>query len=206
MTSESPDVRKEFGRRLRATRSSLGYTQEQMAYALGINFARYNKYEIGRSEAPYDVLCRIAEVANVDLDYLIAGQNGRRGRRREVPADQLVELLQSVPVPAVIYDKHRRLLAHNARWRDTFFPNSPKGLLRPGTPQDVLIRAWAHAHGLSPGEVEACVSARLNSKLYTNNPVELQIRSKRFHIAETVEPNKRLVLITDLTDSDQLAV
>lgn len=206
MTVDSSDVRKEFGRRLRATRSSLGYTQEQMAYALGINFARYNKYEIGRSEAPYDVLCRIAQVADVDLNYLIAGKTGRRNRQRETPADQLVELLQALPIAAVIYDKHRRLMAYNARYRDLFFPDYPKKLLRRGTPQDVLIRAWAHALELDPTAIEACVDARLDSKRYAKNPVELQIGPKRLHITEKVEASKRLVLIADLTDADQLAV
>lgn len=202
VSPDSLDVRKEFGRRLRATRFSLGYTQQQMAYALGINFARYNKYEIGRSEAPYDVLCKIVQVANVDLNYLITGQTGRRGRQRETPADQLVELLQVLPIAAVIYDKHRRLVAYNAIYRDLFFPDYPKKLLRRGTPQDVLIRAWAHAHEIDPAEIEACVDARLDSKRYAKSPVELQIGPKRLHIAEAVKANNRLVLITDLTASD----
>ncbi|MGI9491998.1 MAG: helix-turn-helix domain-containing protein [Geminicoccaceae bacterium] len=206
MPSDFSDARKEFGHRLRAARMSLGYTQQQMAYALGINFARYNKYEIGRSEAPYDVLCKIAQVADVDLNYLIAGQMGRRGRARETPADQLVELLQALPIAAVVYDKHRRLLAHNTKYRDLFFPINPRKLLRPGTPQDVLIRAWAHAHELDPIAIEACVDARFDSKRYAKNPVELQVGLKRLHIAETVEANKRLVLITDLSKSDRLAL
>ena len=49
---EPAQVRREFGRRLRAARLALGYTQEQMAYTLGIQPARYGKYEIGRSEGP----------------------------------------------------------------------------------------------------------------------------------------------------------
>lgn len=203
---DAQGIRKEFSRRLRAARTSLGYTQEQMAYALGINFARYNKYEIGRSEAPYDVLCRIAQVADVDLNYLIVGQVGRRGRRREAPDDQLAELLQAIPAPAILYDKDRRLIGYNNHWRDVFFPDHPKGLLRRGTPQEVLIRAWTHTLGLGPSEIQAYVKTRLNSRLYAKAAVEMQVGPRRLHIAETAETNKRLVLITDLTDPNRIVV
>ena len=198
---KATDVRKEVGHRLRATRSSLGYTQEQMAYALGIQPARYNKYEIGRSEAPYEILIRIAHLANVDLDYVIAGQQGRLGRRREPQIEQLNELLQPLPIPAVLFDKARRLLAYNPLYKDAFFAEHPPRLLRRGTPQDVLIRAWAHAHGFSPSEVEAYVKARLNPKLYTQSPVELRVGPMRFQIAEAIDAEKRLVVITDLNQA-----
>ena len=86
---------KAFAGRLKELRSALDYTQAEMAYALGILLPRYNKYEIGRSQPPFEILIRIANLTGVDLDYLIAGQMGRRGRRRESPADQLRELLRS---------------------------------------------------------------------------------------------------------------
>jgi len=166
-TSDSRSVgepahpRREFGRRLRAARLALGYTQEQMAYALGIQPARYGKYEIGRSEAPFDVLIRIAHLAKVDLDYLIAGQTGRLGRRAEPPHDQLSELVQMLPTAAVVFDRNGRLLTHNALFREQFFAEQPR-LLKRGTPQEVMVRSWAYGQGLSEAKIEVLVRARLN--------------------------------------------
>jgi len=200
MAASIPEERKAFGGRLRATRLSLGYTQEQMAYALGINPARYNKYEIGRSEPPYDILGRIADVADADLNYLITGRE--RGGKSQTPIDKLVDLLPDMPMPAVVFDRERRLMAHNTKWRDKFFSGQPKSLLKRGTPHEVLIRAWAHAHGLTQPEVEACVKARLSASA----PTEIQVRSTRFYFAETVDTQKRLILITDLPETKKLEV
>lgn len=200
MAASIPEERKAFGGRLRATRLSLGYTQEQMAYALGINPARYNKYEIGRSEPPYDILGRIADVADADLNYLITGHE--RAGSSQTPIDRLVDLLPDMPMPAVVFDRERRLMAHNADWRDKFFPDQPKGLLKRGTPHEVLIRAWAHARDLTSPEIEALVQARLSASA----PTEIQVRSTRFYFAETVDAQKRLILITDLPETKKLEV
>lgn len=200
MAASIPEERKAFGGRLRATRLSLGYTQEQMAYALGINPARYNKYEIGRSEPPYDILGRIADVADADLNYLITGRE--RGGSSQTPIDRLVDLLPDMPMPAVVFDRERRLMAHNTKWREKFFPDQPKSLLKRGTPHEVLIRAWAHAQGLTRPEVEACVKARLSASA----PTEILVRSTRFYFAETVDTQKRLILITDLPETKKLEV
>lgn len=193
------DLRRTFAARLKAARAALGYTQEEMAYALGIQKARYSKYEIGRSEAPYDVLVKIAQLANVDLDYLIAGRIGRRGRRPEPPNEQLHELLQSLPTAAVVYDAYNTVLLYNSSYRAHFFPDQPR-LLRRGTPQEVLVRGWAYAQGCSQAEVEDLVRKRLNPGRSANFPVEIRVGSKWLHIAETIEPNRRLVLVTDVTE------
>lgn len=202
MTTSSSEGRRQFGSRLRAARLSLGYTQEQMAYATGINLARYSKYEIGRSEPPHEILCRIADVADADLNYLITGEKRKIIGDGGAPTDRLLELLPDMPIPAVVYDRQRRLMAHNEKWRDRFFPDQPKGLLRRGTPQEVLIRAWAHARGFNKSKIEAYVRARLGAA----PAVELQIGSNRFHFAEAVDSKKRLVMITDLTDAQKMVV
>lgn len=203
-SSDDQRERKEFGQRLRSARLATGFTQEQMAYALGINPARYSKYEIGRSEAPYTILSRIAEVADTDLNYLLSGRIRQQGRRRETPSDQLVELLKAIPVPAILYDRDRRLVSFNNELRDTFFPENPKSLLRRGTPQEVLIRAWAHSIGLGPSKIRAYVRIRLDSRIYAKSPVELQVGARRLNIAETVDTDRRLVLISDLTAPNRI--
>ena len=202
MIASSSEGRKEFGSRLRAARLSLGYTQEQMAYATGINLARYSKYEIGRSEPPHRILCRIADVADADLNYLITGEKRENLGDAGAPTDRLLDLLPSMPTMAVVYDRQRRLMAHNEMWRDRFFPDRPKGLLRRGTPQEVLIRAWAHAHGLNEKKIEAFVQARLDAA----PTMELLIGSNRFHFVEAVDSKKRLVMITDLSDAQRIVI
>jgi transcriptional regulator with XRE-family HTH domain len=194
---EPAQLRQEFGRRLRAARLSLGFTQEQMASTLGIQPARYGKYEIGRSEAPFAVLIRIARVAKVDLDYLIAGQSGRLGRRG-APHEELDKLVQILPTAAVVYDGKGRLLTYNALYREQFFPEQPR-LLKRGTPREVMVRSWAYGQGLSDAEIEVFVRARLNRPSAPVSTRQLRVGSRDFHVAETVDPEWRLVLISDLS-------
>jgi transcriptional regulator with XRE-family HTH domain len=171
-----------------------------MAYALGIRPARYGKYEIGRSEPPFDVLIRIAHLAKVDLDYLIAGQSGRRGRRAEPPHEQLGELVQILPAAAVVFDRNGRLLACNELYREKFFAEQPR-LLKRGTPQEVMVRSWAYAQGLSEAEIEVFVRARLNPPPASISSRRVRVGSRHFHVAETINPEWRLVLISELNQS-----
>jgi transcriptional regulator with XRE-family HTH domain len=194
---EPAHLRREFGRRLRAARRALGYTQERMAYALGIRPARYGKYEIGRSEAPFDVLIRIARLAKVDLDYLIAGQSGRLGRRVEPFHEQLSEIVHILPTAAVVFDRHGRLLTCNALYREQFFAGQPR-LLKRGTPQEVMVRSWAHGQELSDAEIEVFVRTRLNPPPTPMSSSRLRVGPRSFHVAETIDPEWRLVLINDL--------
>lgn len=174
----------------------LGYTQEQMAYALGIRPARYSKYEIGRSEAPYDVLIGIARLAGTDLDYLIAGDPS--GDSAGSPLEETDALLEALPLPAVVFDRDDKLLSHNSLYPG-LFPRELRKLLRRGTPQEVLLRAWAHAEGCTTDEVEALVRDRLSRR--NGSHIELRAGSRRLRIAERLEGNRRLVVINDLSDA-----
>ncbi len=58
-------MKEAFGKRLKQLRKDLGYTQQELAYALGIQWSRYHKYELGtvwpaprREPAPAAELCR----------------------------------------------------------------------------------------------------------------------------------------------------
>jgi transcriptional regulator with XRE-family HTH domain len=200
--SERPDQpgtdggRGGFGRRLRAARLGLGYTQEQMAHALGIRPARYSKYEIGRSEAPFGILLRIAQLAKVDLDYLIAG---RSGGRTEPAQEEIEELIQILPTAAVVFDRNGRLLACNALYREQFFAAAP-AVLKRGTPHEVIVRSWAYRQGVSEAEVEEIVRTRLAARLENPSIRDLKVGRRRLRIAETVAADRRLVLLIDLTE------
>ncbi len=197
-STPASEIRKGFSQRLKAVRTGLGYTQEQMAYALGIQPARYNKYEIGRSEPPYGVLVDLAQVGQVDLDYLIAGRTRRRGQPPAVPLDQLGDLLATLPTPAVLFDREQRLFAHNQLYRERVVDQLPARLLRRGTPLEILVRAFGHAHDLDSAVIEQLVRLRLDASLYRKAPVRLTVADRIFQFAETADADKRLVLITDL--------
>ena len=63
-----------FARRLRASRHSLDYTQEEFALLLGIKRDRYAKYELGQVEPPFFILRRVSELTNQSLDFLIGSK------------------------------------------------------------------------------------------------------------------------------------
>lgn len=57
-------------KRLKEARKNAGMTQEQVATAINTNRLTFSGYESGRYEQSIEVLCRIADVYNVSLDYL----------------------------------------------------------------------------------------------------------------------------------------
>ena len=189
-----------FGQRLRGQREKLGYTQGEMAYAVGIKMPRYNKYEIGRSEPPFEILVKLAKLTNVDLDYLIAGQEGQRSRKVEPPWAQVRELLKVLPVPALIYDRFDQLIDSNHRYKSVFFPDQPR-IVKPGTPLEVLARTWGHNQGFDLDEIETYVANRRDRKLFRKSPVEVRMGSMILEFAETIEPHYRLVLITRVLET-----
>ncbi len=194
------DIKGPFGQRLKDLREKLGYTQREMAYAVGIQMPRYNKYEIGRSEPPFEILVKLAKLTNVDLDYLIAGQEGRRSRKVEPPWGQVRDMLGVLPVPALIYDRFDQLIDSNRRYKSIFFPDQPR-IAKPGTPLEVLARAWGHNEGFDLDEIETYIANRRDRKLFRKSPVEVRMGSKILEFAETIEPHFRLVLITRVLEA-----
>ena len=74
---------KVFALNLRNYRLLAHMTQGELAEAAGITRASVNNYELGRSEPPFEVLCKFAEVLGVELSNLvteheIVGENHRK--------------------------------------------------------------------------------------------------------------------------------
>lgn len=67
-----------FGERLRELREERGYTQEQLANILHTSRSRIGMYEKGMREPDFEMQEAIADLFNVNLDYLI-------GRKNDVP-------------------------------------------------------------------------------------------------------------------------
>lgn len=62
---------KAFGNHLRQLRIKKGYTQEQVAKALGINRTTYTKYETGVTQPSLEQLKKLSELFEVDYNTLL---------------------------------------------------------------------------------------------------------------------------------------
>lgn len=60
-----------FNDRLRATRISLGFTQQKTADAIGVYLRHYQKYESGEVEPDLNRLIELANFFNVPTDFLL---------------------------------------------------------------------------------------------------------------------------------------
>lgn len=63
-----------FKDRLRYIRKSKGYTQKQVAVAVGASERNYQDWEYGKKKPAFDTLIDLADFFNVTLDYLM-GRN-----------------------------------------------------------------------------------------------------------------------------------
>ncbi len=100
----SPSV---IGRRIRALREELGWSQEKVGVAIGIDEssarARISRYELGVHEPPLPTVRLIAEVLGVPLSYLyceddkiallLLGLHRLDAQRRSVKVEMLLEEL-----------------------------------------------------------------------------------------------------------------
>jgi len=169
-----------------------------MSYALGIQPARYNKYEIGRSQAPYEILMRLAKLAKIDVHYLITGEHFRTPATGQMLPEKFNELIDWLPTPAAVFDRTKKLVAHNRLYVETLFRDCPS-LIRPGTSLEFLARAWANARGLGPDEAEEFVRSRLSFDSTHNSAIQLMAGGTLLHLAEKRHGDYKLVLVTEVT-------
>ena len=73
-TRHKPESRVAFARRLEAARIAAGYdTKRSFANALGIEEARYTRYERAETEPDIPTLVGIKKLTGVSLDVLLSG-------------------------------------------------------------------------------------------------------------------------------------
>lgn len=75
-----------YCQRVQQLRIERGWTQDQMATALGIPLDRYKKYEI-RSPLPVYLIERFATIVGRDVEYVVTGKTS--ARRRGPPVARL---------------------------------------------------------------------------------------------------------------------
>ena len=60
---------------LKQLRIQSGFTQKQMAELLNITTNGYQHYELGTRQPPVDMLCKLADIFGVSVDYLLGREN-----------------------------------------------------------------------------------------------------------------------------------
>lgn len=60
---------------IRNLRNDRGYTQNQVAKYLNVKQNTYSQYEVGILNYPIDVLCKLADLYGVSVDYLLGRTN-----------------------------------------------------------------------------------------------------------------------------------
>ena len=78
------------GRRLRARRRLLGYSQQTLGDACGVTFQQIHKYEAAVCKMSVLMLWKLARALDVEVSYFFAGLSAEEEvvtiRRREAPA------------------------------------------------------------------------------------------------------------------------
>lgn len=96
-----------FCERLRELRTRHGYSQNELAKAIGVERTRYNKWETTGSEPSFAVLVQIADFFNVTTDYLLGRTDIPHGHfipKEKLPAelaDSGVEAVTKVGSPTL---------------------------------------------------------------------------------------------------------
>jgi len=71
MVDIQQNLNKYIGERIKQYRVSRGLSQRDIGKLLNIPFQRYQKYEVGETRIPAEILLKIANVFNVSLDVLL---------------------------------------------------------------------------------------------------------------------------------------
>lgn len=78
------------GRRLRARRRLLGYSQQTLGDACGVTFQQIHKYEAAVCKMSVLMLWKLSHALDVEVSYFFAGLSAEEeivtSRRREAPA------------------------------------------------------------------------------------------------------------------------
>lgn len=64
-----------FGERLKELREARKLTQEELGKMVGTTRQTISNYEIGKRKADYEMLEALADIFNVDIDYLLGKTN-----------------------------------------------------------------------------------------------------------------------------------
>lgn len=96
---------------LKQLRKQNGFTQKQMADQLGITISAYGNYELGQRQPTPEMLCKLADIFEVSVDYLLG---------RETPPNKNTALVNKDGITdvALNYIKEFESIINEKRFRD----------------------------------------------------------------------------------------
>lgn len=88
-----------FGQRLRDRRKEMGYSQGELAKALGVSLSAISNYENGQNAMREDVLLRLFRVLEVEPNYLYQDSFTGKGFTCTVEEERLVKAYRALRTP-----------------------------------------------------------------------------------------------------------
>ena len=71
------DEIRELAERIQALRDACGYTEEEVAEAIGIDVEAYKGYETNAANVPISVIYSLAKLYNVDFSEIMTGTSAK---------------------------------------------------------------------------------------------------------------------------------
>lgn len=123
-----------FGSILKNLRISRGITQVELAAKLGISRSTVGMYETGGREPDFETMEAIADIFNVDMDYLMGRSQVERKHPITPPSSEIPPGFQPMPdmdmvplvgriacgTPVTAEENVERMVCVPSKWRSTF--------------------------------------------------------------------------------------
>ncbi|WP_191060467.1 helix-turn-helix domain-containing protein [Geminicoccus harenae] len=111
--SRAQDIDKFVGNRIRARRTMLGLTQQQMADIIGVTYQQAHKYEKGVNRIAAGRLFQIAQALGVEVGFFFEGMTHSTGASPPPQQRMLLELARNfIAVPS---RRHQEAICSLAR-------------------------------------------------------------------------------------------
>lgn len=144
-----------FHERLRATRIEKGYTQEQLAKAIGVTKSTMAKYDRGELEPNVKNIKKIAQVLGVSVDYLLGEDHAERAKSIKL----LFELYRDIAKEYGLISEEEYKNMSNDKMLATLEIRAKKGDYLNVELVKSMISALVKSHILSPENEEELAAA-----------------------------------------------
>ena len=144
-----------FHERLRATRIEKGYTQEQLAKAIGVTKSTMAKYHRGELEPNVKNIKKIAQVLGVSVDYLLGEDHADRAKSIKL----LFELYRDIAKEYGLISEEEYKNMSNDKMLATLEIRAKKGDYLNVELVKSMISALVKSHILSPENEEELAAA-----------------------------------------------
>jgi len=112
-TSQTQDIDRHVGARVRARRIMLGFTQQQLADLVGVTYQQAHKYERGINRVSAGRLFEIARVLTVPVSYFFEGLESEPSRAESPRERMCLELARNFS--QISNERHQEALSQLAR-------------------------------------------------------------------------------------------